>query len=143
MSETKNLIIYTDGGARGNPGPAGIGIVICSTGGKCKKFSQYIGRTTNNQAEYRALIFALEKAQALHPEKVVCYLDSELIAKQLNGIYKVKNKDLKPLFEEVKRFVSRFKNIHFCHVLREKNKQADKLVNRAIDKALRDLKSGA
>lgn len=136
MSETKNLIIYTDGGARGNPGPAGIGIVICSTGGKCKKFSQYIGKTTNNQAEYRALIFALEKAKKLNPQKITCYLDSELVCRQLNGFYKIKNKALKPLFQKVEALASQFQDVNFLSIPREKNRQADKLVNKAIDQVI-------
>ncbi len=125
--------IYSDGGARGNPGPAGIGVVICDKDGKCKKFSRFIGRATNNQAEYQALIFALEKARDLNPEEINCLLDSELIVKQLNGKYKVKNKDLKPLFEKVIALSIFFNRVSFRHIPREKNKEADKLVNQIID----------
>jgi len=134
MKKNSHLKIYTDGGARGNPGPAGIGILICNTENKCKKYSEYIGKTTNNQAEYKALIFALEKAKKLNPLKVTCYLDSELVVKQLNGSYRVKNEGLKPLFAKAENLASFFPKITFSHIPREKNKQADKLVNKAIDK---------
>ncbi len=133
MRAKKFLIIHTDGGARGNPGPSGVGVVL-NIAGKIKKYSEYIGRATNNQAEYKALIFALEKAKALKPEKIQCYLDSELIVKQLNGIYKIKNKDLKPLFNQIITLSANFAKISFSHIPREKNKEADKLVNQAIDK---------
>ncbi len=134
MKKNSDLKIYTDGGARSNPGPAGIGIVICNGSSKCKKYSEYIGKATNNQAEYKALIFALSRAKKLNPKKVICYLDSELIVKQLNGFYRIKNKGLKPLFAEVENLACSFPEITFSHIPREKNKQADKLVNEAIDK---------
>jgi len=135
MGKNSHLKIYTDGGARGNPGPAGIGVVIRDPSGKCKKYSKYIGKATNNQAEYKALIFGLSKAKKLNPQKVTCYLDSELVVKQLNGFYKIKNKGLKPLFAKVENLASSFPKITLFHIPREKNKQADKLVNKAIDKA--------
>ncbi|MDP2918454.1 MAG: ribonuclease HI family protein [bacterium] len=131
----KKIIIHTDGGARGNPGPAGIGVVIRAPDKKIKKYSEYIGQATNNQAEYKALIFALKKAKALKPEKIQCYLDSELIVKQLNGAYKIKNKDLKPLFDQIITLSANFSKISFSHIPREKNKEADKLVNEALDRA--------
>ena len=125
--------IYSDGGARGNPGPAGIGVVICDRDGKCQKFSRFIGRATNNQAEYQALIFALEKGRAMQAQEIECFLDSELITKQLNGVYKIKNKALKPLFEKVIALSIFFNRVSFRHIPREKNKEADKLVNQVID----------
>ncbi len=136
----KQLTIYSDGGARGNPGPAGIGVVICNKDGKCQKFSHFIGHATNNQAEYEALIFALEKARSLDGQEIKCYLDSELITKQLNGFYKIKNKALKPLFNQVLALTTYFEKVSFIHINRTKNKIADKLVNEAIDKKFMNVK---
>ena len=127
--------IFSDGGARGNPGPAGIGAVIYNEDNKIlAQISEYLGVTTNNQAEYRALIAALKKAKELGVEKVECYLDSELVVKQLNHEYKVKNKDLAPLFLEIHNLVVSFKSINFFHIRREYNKEADRLANDAMDK---------
>jgi len=129
------LTIYTDGGARGNPGPAGIGAVILDEqGNTVAKISQYIGQATNNQAEYRALIVALTKAKELGAAEVGVFLDSELVVKQLNREYRVKDKDLAPLFVQVYNISLGFKKIIFKHIRREKNELADKLVNQALDK---------
>jgi len=130
---SNQIIIHTDGGARGNPGPAGIGAVL-NIDGEIKEYSEYVGRATNNQAEYQALILALKKAKSFAPRGVKCYLDSELIVKQLNKIYKIKNKDLKPLFDRIITLSENFSKISFSHIPREKNKEADKLVNQALDK---------
>ena len=133
------ITIYTDGGARGNPGPAGIGIVIEGlTGGK-KTFGEYIGETTNNEAEYRALIVALQKLMEFSGkekfEQIDCYADSELIVKQLNGEYKVKDTNLRGLFMEVLKLKSELKApILFHHVKREENAEADELLNHVLDK---------
>ncbi len=127
-----HAIIHTDGGARGNPGPAGIGATI-KIGEKTHELKRYIGETTNNQAEYRALIMALEHAKELGVTEADCRLDSELVVKQLNREYKVKDKDLAPLFVRVWNLMSEFKKITFKHIYREDNKAADKLVNEAID----------
>jgi ribonuclease HI len=129
------LIIFTDGGARGNPGPAGIGAAIYD---KDKilvaELSEYLGVATNNQAEYKALIAALKKAAAMEAQEIECYLDSELVVKQLNREYKVKNKDLAPLFLEIHNLSLNFKNISYTHVPREQNKEADRLANEAMDR---------
>jgi ribonuclease HI len=131
----KKLILYTDGGARGNPGPAGAGVAIFDEKGKLvRKLSKFLGKTTNNQAEYQALILGLGKAIEMEADEVSCFLDSELIVRQLQGKYKVKNDGLKPLFGEVLGLMNNFEKIEFRHILREKNKLADKLVNHAIDK---------
>ncbi len=128
------LTIYSDGGARGNPGPAGIGAVIYDSSGKIiKEISQFLGRATNNQAEYRAVIFALEAAKSLGGKEITVYLDSELIVKQMNREYKVKNKDLAPLFLQVYNLSLTFTKINFIHIPREKNQLADKLANQAMD----------
>ena|SRR3989344_2107112 len=129
------LTIYTDGGARGNPGPAAIGIVVLDGTGKVIfKQGEYIGETTNNQAEYKALILALEKVQSLGATEVQCYLDSELVVRQITGLYKVREEGLKDLAMQVIRLVKNFQKINFSHVPREKNKIADKLLNEALDK---------
>lgn len=131
------LIIYTDGGARGNPGPAAIGVVISNDAGvELKRLGQYIGETTNNQAEYKALIEALKQAAALGGERLVCHLDSELVVRQLQGQYKIKEPTLQPLAQEALRLMTKFAQVQFQHVPREKNKLADQLVNEALDKHL-------
>lgn len=129
-----HIITYSDGGARGNPGPAAIGAVIYNQKKeKLAEISQYIGETTNNQAEYKALYHALLKAQELGAKQVTSYLDSELIVRQMQGIYKVKNADLKILFENIQGIIKHFDHIEFLHVKRELNKEADALVNQALD----------
>lgn len=128
------VILHTDGGARGNPGPAGIGVVL-EIGDNKKQFKKYIGEATNNQAEYEALILGLTEAIKIGAEEIDCYLDSELVVKQLNNEYKVKNEGLAPLFIKVYNLRHKFKKIKFIHIFREDNKEADKLVNEAIDKA--------
>ncbi|MCW3130755.1 MAG: ribonuclease HI family protein [Methanophagales archaeon] len=132
----KKLIIYTDGACRGNPGPAGIGIVICDESGKIvKEYEEFIGTATNNIAEYRALIKALELASDFSVSEVKCFSDSELMVKQLNGEYRVKNKKLGKLFLQVREKEKRFERVNYSHVPREEDliKRADKLANRAID----------
>lgn len=135
------LIINTDGGSRGNPGPSGIGVVFFDEKGKkIITFKEYIGEATNNIAEYRALILALEKAKDFSTkggptsgwDEIECRLDSELVVKQLTGEYKVKDKNMKELFAQVQE-LSFFKPIKYVHIRREKNKEADALVNEVID----------
>lgn len=129
-----NYIIYSDGGARGNPGPAAIGVVIKDENNKIiKEISKTIGETTNNQAEYQAILAGLEEVKKIGAETVDCFLDSELVVKQLRHEYKVKNKDLAPLFVKAHNLSLQFKKISFTHVRREQNKEADKLVNEALD----------
>lgn len=131
----KKFIIYTDGGARGNPGPAGIGAVIYNEEKQIiEEISEYIGETTNNQAEYRAVVAAIKKAKSLGAEAIDFYLDSELVVKQLRGEYKIKNKDLAPLFVQIYNESLGFKKVTYTHVRREFNKEADKLANLAMDK---------
>lgn len=133
----KKIIIHSDGGARGNPGPAGIGAVLNSSDGTVlAKISQYLGETTNNQAEYKALIAGLEKAKELKADEIECYLDSELVVKQLNREYKVKNAELAPLFLKVHNLSLSFKKITFIHIRRELNKIADGLANQAMDRGV-------
>lgn len=126
--------MYTDGGARGNPGPAGIGIVICTPDNTLKfAYKKYIGKTTNNEAEYIALLAGLKLAQEKKITELRCFLDSELVVKQLNGTYKVKNDRLKKLYDEVITLAKNFSVLTFAHIARTENKQADKLVNEALD----------
>ena len=123
-----------DGGARGNPGPSGIGIVIKNDKKeKIFELGSYIGKATNNQAEYTALIEGLKAALERDITKLNCLLDSELIVKQMRHEYKVKNAELKVLWQTALGLASKFKEIEFNHVLREKNYEADLLVNKALD----------
>lgn len=132
----KTVITYTDGGARGNPGPAAIGAVVREADGVTHRIKSYLGFATNNQAEYRALLAALHKADELGAHGVTCYLDSELIVKQLKGEYRVKDPELGRLFFQVQNLIKRFQSVSFHHVRREHNKEADALVNQALDEAL-------
>lgn len=135
-SKLSELIIYTDGGARGNPGPAAIGVVIKSAEGKTiKAFGRYIGVATNNQAEYQALIAGLEEAKKIGARIVQCFLDSELLVKQMRREYRVKDKDLQPLFIKVWNLTTAFQKVTFNHVTRGQNKEADKEVNKALNMA--------
>ena len=125
--------LFTDGGARGNPGPAAIGGVFYEGEKKIADFSKYIGDATNNQAEYQALEHGLKLAIKNNITELECYLDSELVVKQLNKEYKVKDKNLAKIFVKVWNLSLKFKRISFVHVRREQNKKADALVNKALD----------
>lgn len=131
----EKIVMYTDGGSRGNPGPAGIGVYIETLG---KKYGECIGKKTNNEAEYLALIFGLKKLKQLLGAKakqftIQCYLDSELVVKQLNHEYKLKDSRIQAFFIEIWNLSLDFKIVEFAHVFREKNKIADSLVNEALD----------
>ena len=138
----QKFILYTDGGARGNPGPAATGIVVYdSNNQKILEFSSYIGKATNNQAEYQALILGLGQVQKIVSDKallketnITAYLDSELVVKQLKGEYRVKNKGLQPLVEKALRLTQDFNQVNFLHIPRQNNKEADRLVNQELDK---------
>jgi ribonuclease HI len=130
------LEIYIDGGARGNPGPAGVGVVVLDESGKrIKDVSKYIGEATNNIAEYSALLYGLEEALILRADEIKINLDSELVAKQITGEYRVKDPNIRPLFERALNMLKSFKNFEVNHIDRSKNKEADKLVNKAINLA--------
>ncbi len=130
----EKLTINTDGGARGNPGPAGIGVVIKNeVGFVIETHKKFIGTATNNVAEYKALLLGLNCAKELSAEEVHVNMDSELVVRQMQGRYKVKDPGLKPLAEEARKLISQFTKVEFTHVRRELNKEADKLVNEAID----------
>lgn len=128
--------VYTDGGARGNPGPAASGFVIYDGGEIIAREGKYLGIATNNQAEYNAILLGLEKAHNLKITELDCFLDSELVVKQLKLEYKVKNKDLAAIFIKAWNLSKKFKRIRFHHIPREKNKVADALVNEILDKHL-------
>ncbi|OIO05420.1 hypothetical protein AUJ26_03285 [Candidatus Falkowbacteria bacterium CG1_02_37_21] len=131
----KKFIIYTDGGARGNPGPAGIGVVIYDENRKMvAEVSEFLGVATNNQAEYKAVIAAFKKAIELGGEELEFYLDSELVVKQLKREYKVKNKELAPLFLNIHNLSIGFKKITYQHIPRAQNSVADRLANEAMDR---------
>ncbi len=140
---TLKLQIFSDGGARGNPGPAAVAFVATDESDKIlKEASAYIGVATNNQAEYKALLLALSYAVDLDPKEVICHLDSELVAKQLNGEYAVNNAELQVLYRQVKAMLGCFKKISFVNVRRSHPKisRADELVNKALDEEARKPK---
>lgn len=131
----EKLIIYTDGGARGNPGPAGCGAAIYNEKKELLEgLSKFIGNTTNNQAEYQAVILGLERAKELGVKEIDFFLDSELVVKQLRREYKIKNQDLASRFLEIHNLSQSFRKITYTHVRREFNKEADALANEAMDR---------
>ena len=128
------MIVYIDGASRGNPGEAGVGIIVYDENKKpLRQFGCYFGKLTNNMAEYMALTFALIVLLELGVKSATVYSDSELLIRQLNGKYRVKNERILPLYLQIKYILRSFKKIKFCHIRREKNKAADRLANRAID----------
>lgn len=130
----KKAKLFTDGGARGNPGPAAIGGILYLGTEELERFGETIGETTNNQAEYQALLYGLNLAFKNHIKELECYLDSELVVKQLNQEYKVKDKELAKVFVKIWNMAQNFKHISFHHIPRAKNKVADQMVNWALDK---------
>ncbi len=141
MSE-HSFVTYTDGGARGNPGPAALGVVIYDGKGNIlKKYGEYLGNTTNNEAEYRAAISALKKLKALIGKEkakksdVHMRADSELLVKQMTGRYKVENENMQKFFLDLWNLTIDFKKVSFEAIPREQNKAADAMVNEAIDEA--------
>ena len=138
----KRVRMYTDGGARGNPGPAATGVVLLeldadgNEGELVCEFGVYLGETTNNQAEYMAIVHGLQKAKELGFNYVDARLDSELAVKQLTGVYKVKNAGLAKRVLDVYNLKQSFREVRFTHIRREKNTRADAMVNVAIDREL-------
>ncbi len=130
-----HLLARTDGGSRGNPGPSGIGVVIedAKTGEVLEEHAKFLGRTTNNQAEYQAVILALSRAVALGAKEMEIVADSELLIKQAKGEYRVKNPDLQLRFREMKGLEAQLGRVQYRHVRREFNKAADALANKAMD----------
>lgn len=135
------LSVCSDGAARGNPGPAGIGAVARDDSGTVLvELSEYLGETTNNVAEYYALIRALEEAEPLAFERLRIFSDSELMVNQVTGGFKVKSAALKPLLSRIKTLLTAYREVQVEHVPREKNIECDALANRAIDAGLAGLK---
>lgn len=133
-SSHSKMKVYIDGASRGNPGQAGVGVVVCDAGGRLAcSFSHYLGRTTNNVAEYQALILALRRCLQLGYTEVEVLSDSELVVKQLLGAYKVRNRILKVFHSEAKRLMDQFEEVNCRHIPREANQHADRLANEAID----------
>jgi ribonuclease HI len=128
-----DLTAHTDGASRGNPGPAAFGYTIEKDGKVIEEHSEYIGKATNNVAEYKAFLSVLKRMKVLGATKVVIYSDSELAVRQINGLYRVKNAGLIPLHTEIMELASQFQSFKVIHVRRELNSLADDLANRALD----------
>jgi ribonuclease HI len=137
-ASTEGIITaYTDGGSRGNPGPAGFGVYIEDAQGKSvAQLSEYVGRKTNNFAEYSGLLAALNFALEQGYPRLKVITDSELMVKQIKGQYRVQSPELRPLYEEAKRRIARLDSFQIQHVLREKNRHADRLANEAMDRGM-------
>ena len=133
---TMELTIYTDGASRNNPGESGAGVYILKDGEPYERIACYLGTTTNNIAEYTAAIIGLEHAVAAGARRVNLFADSELMVKQLNGQYKVKNEGLKPLHAKVKGLIAKIGRVEVHYIPREQNKEADALANKAIDEKI-------
>ncbi|HET8799155.1 MAG TPA: ribonuclease HI family protein [Thermoanaerobaculia bacterium] len=127
------ITAFIDGAARGNPGPAGYGVFMTTDGGEIIEICGYLGRTTNNVAEYAGLLEALETAHAEGASEIEVVSDSELLVKQMLGIYRVKHPNLVPMHEKAKAMARRFRRFTIRHTLRAGNKDADRLANRAVD----------
>ena len=131
------LTLYIDGAAKGNPGHAGIGVIICQEGEVIKNISTYIGTTTNNIAEYTALIYGLQEALIMKAETLTIYTDSQLLFRQLNGQYKVRNSNITNLFRQIQHLLSGLPRVSIEHIPRQQNRGADKLATKAVQQALK------
>ncbi len=130
----EKLLLYTDGGSRNNPGPAATGFVLQDDQDQVlKKGGSFLGRATNNEAEYQALIEGLRAAKKFSPDYLVCFLDSLLVVNQLTGVFKIKEARLRELVFEIKTLEKNFESIRYEHIPREKNKEADAIVNQILD----------
>ena len=136
MSRPEQVIVFTDGAARGNPGPAGAGSYIESQDGSClDEAHRYLGRATNNVAEYEALILGLERAAALGARRVEVRADSQLLVKQMLGEYRINNGSLRECAQRARELVKNFDAVNYVHIRRHLNEEADRLANLAIDQA--------
>ena len=134
---TPRLRVYSDGAARGNPGPSGAGAVLVEPGGQVvAKVGKFLGNQTNNYAEYMGLLIGLKHAKALGAKEIEVFADSELLIRQLGGRYQVKSPSLRPLYEEAVKLLNDFSRVKLVHVPREMNAAADEMSNRAIDERL-------
>ena len=140
QKKAKKLIVYTDGASRGNPGPASSAAIIYDEDKNLiSEIGEFLGLATNNEAEYRAVIIAFKKIKAIFGKEavknmeVLFFMDSELVSRQLNGLYKISNEEMKNLFIDVWNLKIEFKKVSFSHIEREKNKVADSLANKILD----------
>jgi len=130
----RSLKIFTDGGSRGNPGPSASGFVIMNEADEIiEEGGEYLGVTTNNQAEYQAVKLAIQSALKYDPSEVYFFIDSLLVVNQMKGVYKIKNRDLWPIHSDIKKLAENFNKVTFTHVRRELNKLADAKVNEVLD----------
>lgn len=137
LSTAKLVRVYSDGAARGNPGPAGAGAVITDAQGRIlERLGKFLGRQTNNFAEYQGVLLGLTRAHEMGAREVEVYADSELMIRQLGGQYKVKSESLRPLYDEAVRRLREFDRVRLVHVPREMNRDADEMSNRAIDERM-------
>jgi len=137
---TAQFKFYIDGASKGNPGPSGIGVIVCRGGETVKNIYNFIGNATNNVAEYAALICALQEGVALKAESIEINSDSQLLCRQLRNIYKVKSGNILELYKQAKRLMAAFQNVSINHIPREENKGADRLANKAVKEAVFDKK---
>ena len=138
MLTSQEIIAHVDGGSRGNPGPAAYGVAVeTAEGQRVAAFGKYLGETTNNFAEYQGLLAALDYALSHGYSRLRVLTDSELMARQLSGHYKVRSLDLKPLYDQARTMIARLESFSIRHVHREQNREADRLANKAMDEAER------
>ncbi|EAU68178.1 RNase H [Stigmatella aurantiaca DW4/3-1] len=136
-AQLPRLRLYSDGAARGNPGPAGAGAVLIEPGGQVvARIGKFLGQQTNNYAEYMGLLIGLKHARGLGTKEIEIFADSELLIRQLGGRYQVKSPTLRPLYEEAVKLLNDFSRVKLVHVPREMNAEADEMSNRAIDERL-------
>ncbi len=134
----KEVEIYIDGASKGNPGPSGIGVVICKDGSTIKNIAEYIGNATNNIAEYTALIYGLQEAIMLRADTIKINTDSQLLYRQVNKIYKIKNPNIRGLYNQAAHLICAFKGFSINYIPRKNNRCADKLANIAIKQTLKN-----
>jgi len=132
------LKIYIDGASKGNPGPSGVGVVICRDGQTIKNIANFIGHATNNVAEYTALIHALQEGLILQADNIEINTDSQLLYRQIKKVYKIKSANILGLYNQALHLMSAFKEVSIKHIPREENRGADKLANKAVKEAFFD-----
>lgn len=133
----KEIEIYIDGASKGNPGPSGIGVVICQDSQTIKNISSFIGNTTNNIAEYTALIYGLQEGLILNAERIKINTDSQLLCRQINKTYKIRNSNILGLYNQALHLMSAFKEVSVKQISRQENRGADKLATQAVKNALK------
>ena len=142
ITTESHAVLFTDGGSRGNPGPSAAGYVIyTSDGTQVEEGGEFIGITTNNIAEYQGLLLGLTRAAVLGYRSVECKIDSMLVVNQMNGIYKIKNRELWPVHERIRILMNSFERVTFTHVMRSFNQKADSMVNKELDKQAKEAKA--